>query len=40
MVFSQIRKTFGVDRTDFVESLCGNSNFIEFMSNSNSGEVS
>jgi len=38
LVFAQIRRSFGVDRKDFIESLCGNSNFIEFMSNSNSGE--
>jgi len=37
LVFSRIRRLFGVNRTDFVESLCGNAHFIEFLSNSNSG---
>lgn len=39
LVFSRIRRLFGVNRTDFVESLCGDAHFIEFLSNSNSGMV-
>lgn len=39
-VFSKIRRMSGIDKDEFAESLCGNSNFIEFMANSQSGEVS
>jgi len=36
--FRAIRKHFGVDESDYMLSLCGDFNYIEFLSNSKSGQ--
>jgi hypothetical protein len=36
-VFKRIRQFCGIDEASYMMSICGNSNFIEFMSNSKSG---
>jgi 1-phosphatidylinositol-4-phosphate 5-kinase len=37
-VFGRIRKRFCIDEADYMMSLCGDFNFIEFISNSKSGQ--
>jgi len=37
-VFHEIRQLFGINSESYVESVCGGSNFIEFLSNSKSGQ--
>ncbi|KAF0697469.1 Aste57867_11853 [Aphanomyces stellatus] len=37
-IFRQVRHCFGVDSADYMITLCGDSNYIEFMSNSKSGQ--
>ena len=39
LIFSKIRSVFGVDKQSFLHSICGDFNFIEFMSNAKSGQV-
>eukprot|EP00588_Corethron_pennatum_P003230 CAMPEP_0194285178 /NCGR_PEP_ID=MMETSP0169-20130528/29571_1 /TAXON_ID=218684 /ORGANISM="Corethron pennatum, Strain L29A3" /LENGTH=1159 /DNA_ID=CAMNT_0039031231 /DNA_START=141 /DNA_END=3617 /DNA_ORIENTATION=+ len=36
--FSYLRRMFGVCESDFINSLCGKANFIEFISNAKSGQ--
>ncbi|CAM9603567.1 unnamed protein product, partial [Chrysoparadoxa australica] len=36
-MFHSLRRIFGVDEADYLHSLCGDFNFIEFLSNSKSG---
>mmetsp|Transcript_14458 Transcript_14458/g.20614 ORF Transcript_14458/g.20614 Transcript_14458/m.20614 type:complete len:846 (+) Transcript_14458:108-2645(+) len=38
LAFAYIRKLFGVDENDFLYSICGNANLIEFISNAKSGQ--
>ena len=38
VAFRMLRSVFGIDSADFLMSICGNSNFIEFMSNARSGQ--
>jgi len=38
MVFAYIRRLFGVNEYSFLSSVCGNANFIEFISNAKSGQ--
>jgi len=38
MTFAYIRKIFGVNEYDFLASVCGNANYIEFISNAKSGQ--
>jgi len=38
MAFSYLRRMFGVCESDFINSLCGKANFIEFISNAKSGQ--
>ena len=38
MAFAYIRRMFGVNEFDFLLSVCGNANFIEFISNAKSGQ--
>ena len=37
-VFGRLRKRFGINDVDYLVSLCGTFNFLEFVSNSKSGE--
>jgi hypothetical protein len=37
-VFERIREYFGIDRANYMLSVCGNYNFLEFISNSKSGQ--
>lgn len=37
-VFRRIRKRFGIDPVDYINEVCGNSAYLEFISNSKSGE--
>ncbi|GLE02810.1 hypothetical protein PINS_up011674 [Pythium insidiosum] len=37
-IFRQIRRRFSIDSADYMVTLCGQFNFIEFMSNSKSGQ--
>lgn len=37
-VFARLRKRFEIDDQDYLNSLCGSFNFLEFISNSKSGE--
>lgn len=36
--FAYIRRLFGINEYDFLSSVCGNANFIEFISNAKSGQ--
>lgn len=36
--FAYLRRVFGVNEFDFLVSVCGNANFIEFISNAKSGQ--
>ena len=38
IVFAYLRRLFGVNEFDFLLSVCGNANFIEFISNAKSGQ--
>jgi 1-phosphatidylinositol-4-phosphate 5-kinase len=38
VVFAYLRRNFGVNEFDFLLSVCGNANFIEFISNAKSGQ--
>eukprot|EP00538_Stauroneis_constricta_P000375 CAMPEP_0119552110 /NCGR_PEP_ID=MMETSP1352-20130426/5197_1 /TAXON_ID=265584 /ORGANISM="Stauroneis constricta, Strain CCMP1120" /LENGTH=915 /DNA_ID=CAMNT_0007598289 /DNA_START=274 /DNA_END=3021 /DNA_ORIENTATION=+ len=38
MAFAFVRRMFGVNEFDFLLSVCGNANFIEFISNAKSGQ--
>ena len=38
LVFAYIRRMYGVNEFDFLLSVCGNANFIEFISNAKSGQ--
>ena len=38
MVYRKVRERFGIDEADYQLSLCGHFNFIEFVSNSKSGQ--
>lgn len=38
VVFAYLRRVFGVNEFDFLLSVCGNANFIEFISNAKSGQ--
>ena len=38
MPFAYIRRMFGINEYGFIESVCANADFIEFMSNSKSGQ--
>lgn len=38
VVFAYMRRLFGVNEFDFLLSVCGNANFIEFISNAKSGQ--
>lgn len=38
IVFAYIRRMFGVNEYEFLSSVCGNANFIEFISNAKSGQ--
>jgi 1-phosphatidylinositol-4-phosphate 5-kinase len=38
LVFAYLRRMFGVNEFDFLLSVCGNANFIEFISNAKSGQ--
>jgi 1-phosphatidylinositol-4-phosphate 5-kinase len=38
VVFAYLRRMFGVNEYDFLLSVCGNANFIEFISNAKSGQ--
>ncbi|GAX28360.1 1-phosphatidylinositol-4-phosphate 5-kinase [Fistulifera solaris] len=38
VVFAYLRRMFGVNEFDFLLSVCGNANFIEFISNAKSGQ--
>lgn len=38
VVFSYLRRLAGVNEFDFLLSVCGNANFIEFISNAKSGQ--
>lgn len=38
MAFAYLRRMFGVNEFDFLLSVCGNANFIEFISNAKSGQ--
>lgn len=38
IVFAYLRRMFGVNEFDFLLSVCGNANFIEFISNAKSGQ--
>jgi 1-phosphatidylinositol-4-phosphate 5-kinase len=38
MAFAYLRRMFGVNEYDFLLSVCGNANFIEFISNAKSGQ--
>ena len=40
LIFARIRSLFGVDRQEFLHSICGKFNFYEFASNARSGQVS
>ena len=37
-IFQQIRRRFDIDSTDYMATLCGDFNYIEFISNSKSGQ--
>ena len=39
LIFARIRSLFGVDRQEFLHSICGKFNFYEFASNARSGQV-
>ena len=36
--FAYIRRMFGINEYEFIHSVCGNANFIEFISNAKSGQ--
>mmetsp|Transcript_21043 Transcript_21043/g.32100 ORF Transcript_21043/g.32100 Transcript_21043/m.32100 type:complete len:1001 (-) Transcript_21043:140-3142(-) len=36
--FAYLRRMFGVNEFEFLQSICGNANFIQFMSNAKSGQ--
>jgi 1-phosphatidylinositol-4-phosphate 5-kinase len=38
IAFAYLRRLFGVNEFDFLLSVCGNANFIEFISNAKSGQ--
>ena len=38
VVFAYLRRMYGINEFDFLLSLCGNANFIEFISNAKSGQ--
>ena len=38
VAFAYLRRMFGVNEFDFLLSVCGNANFIEFISNAKSGQ--
>ena len=38
VVFAYLRRLFGINEFDFLLSVCGNANFIEFISNAKSGQ--
>ena len=38
LAFAYIRRMFGVNEYEFLSSVCGNANFIEFISNAKSGQ--
>jgi 1-phosphatidylinositol-4-phosphate 5-kinase len=38
VVFAYMRRMYGINEFDFLLSVCGNANFIEFVSNSKSGQ--
>lgn len=38
LVFAYLRRMYGVNEFDFLLSVCGNANFIEFISNAKSGQ--
>lgn len=38
LTFAYLRRIFGVNEFDFLLSVCGNANFIEFISNAKSGQ--
>jgi len=38
VAFSYLRRMFGINEFDFLLSVCGNANFIEFISNAKSGQ--
>jgi 1-phosphatidylinositol-4-phosphate 5-kinase len=38
VVFAYLRRMYGVNEFDFLLSVCGNANFIEFISNAKSGQ--
>jgi hypothetical protein len=38
VAFAYLRRLFGVNEFDFLLSVCGNANFIEFISNAKSGQ--
>lgn len=38
LAFAYIRRLFGINENDFLLSVCGNANFIEFISNAKSGQ--
>ena len=38
MAFAYLRRMFGVNEFDFLLSVCGNADFIEFISNAKSGQ--
>ena len=38
VAFAYLRRMFGVNEVDFLMSVCGNANFIEFVSNAKSGQ--
>jgi 1-phosphatidylinositol-4-phosphate 5-kinase len=38
LAFAYLRRLFGINEFDFLLSVCGNANFIEFISNAKSGQ--
>ena len=38
VAFAYLRRMFGVNEYEFILSVCGNANFIEFISNAKSGQ--
>ena len=38
VAFAYIRRMFGINEYEFIHSVCGNANFIEFISNAKSGQ--
>ena len=38
LVFRALRSRFGIDPAEYMRDVCGNFNFIEFISNSKSGQ--